>query len=142
MPIKPMIVAFLNTNLRVFMIKKVLFTLLTMTVMHTALLFSQTSNNVISCAPELTNSMQTIQKLDEGKKLIAEILKEGPLRIAVANSRVPEQFGACWDSVRRIIFVSISSPRNHGEIIGSLIFEMHNALNTSKFDDLDYLASM
>src|SRR5262249_4648040 len=45
-----------------------------------------------------------------------------------------------WDRQDRIIGIHLSSRVSEGNIIGSIIFELHNALTNNKVDHLDHLA--
>ncbi len=95
----------------------------------------------IDCAPQLKNSLTAIQKLPDANKLIAAIQQEGPIRILTNNTQLSQQFGAFWDADNRIIFVNFTPHASQGEIIGSILFELHNAAINSKLDHLDALAS-
>ena len=87
--------------------------------------------------------VNTILKLPNAQKLIATIQKEGPIRIAIRNTGLSNQFGAFWDRQDRVIGISFSqgSQLQQGKIIGSIIFELQNALTNSKMDHFDHLAS-
>lgn len=98
-------------------------------------------NDFIDCAPQLQHCLKAIQKVPEAKNLLAGILQEGPIRIAASREHLSEQFGAFWDVDRRIICVNLSANRTEGELIGSILFEMHNASVNSKLNQLDNLAS-
>jgi hypothetical protein len=126
--------------------KIILFLLLLLMILPTTQLFPSThtkkrQDNTIQCSPQLQSSLRKIQSLDEGKQLLSEILKSGPLRISTANVSVSQQFGACWDSDRRIIYVSLSAHNSREDLIGSLIFELYNALNSATEKRLSTLAS-
>lgn len=85
--------------------------------------------------------LNKIQQLSEAKDLMATIQKEGPIRFAKSNHTLSKQFGAFWDMDQRVICVYPEFHRNEGEMIQSLIFEMHNALISSKIEAFDRLAS-
>ncbi|MBA3237871.1 MAG: hypothetical protein H0T62_05910 [Parachlamydiaceae bacterium] len=87
--------------------------------------------------PELAFSLEAIQALPEGKALLSRILTEGPLTIAVGKNDVVRDFSACWDSDSRTILIGLFSRPTRGEVIGSLIFELQNALVSSQFDKLN-----
>lgn len=95
----------------------------------------------IHCSPRLKECLSAIQKLPEAQKLISRIQKEGPIQIATNDSPLSRQFGAFWDSGRRTIYINPSAHETEGEIIGSIIFELHNADMTMRFDEIDYLAA-
>lgn len=104
--------------------------------------FSWAENNNVSmipCAPELQRSLKQIQQVPEARELISKVQREGAISILV-NRTIPGQFAAFWDQDERIIYVTLSSDRVEGSIIGSILFELHNALNTSKLDRYDILA--
>lgn len=94
--------------------------------------------NVV-CSPELKPYVEKIQQLPEGSKLIDKIWEEGPVKIYNSSKNpIANQFGACWDSERRIIFVNAN--REKGQVYKSIIFELHNALVNSKMDYFDKMA--
>lgn len=95
----------------------------------------------VPCDPRLQKCWSKILKLPRAQELIAEIQRQGPIRIRVANHTLSDQFGAFWDRMDRAIGVHLSSRVSEGQLIGSIIFELHNALADSKMDQLDYLAS-
>lgn len=96
---------------------------------------------VISCAPELQDCLFKIQQLPETRNLISTIQKEGPIRIVINDDHyLTKKFGAFWDPNHRTITVNYSNDISEGSLIGSIVFEMHNALVNSKMLDLDNLA--
>lgn len=107
--------------------------------LNTAILFCDLYH--VQCAPQLQKYVSAIQKFPEGKELIAKIQREGPIKIAVTDYSLAQQFGAFWDPDRRIIYVCPSQNREEGSVIGSILFELHNALGNSKINHLDNLAA-
>jgi hypothetical protein len=95
----------------------------------------------IYCAPQLQPILKTIQKLPEAKELIENILKEGPIQIQSSQAQLSEQFGAFWDGENRIIYVNASPRTSTGSLIGSILFELHNARINSKISYYDELAA-
>lgn len=57
----------------------------------------------------------------------------------IRNTSLSNQFGAFWDPDGRAICIALSRGTTEGEIIGSIIFELHNALVNSKFKELEDL---
>lgn len=121
------------------MFKKILslFCLITFCQLSMMAADSQTMN--IECSPQLRQSLIQIQKLPEGRELISKVQKEGQIRVLV-NNVTSEQFGAFWDPDNRNIYVTLSGSREDGSLIGSILFELHNALISSKLDYYDSLA--
>lgn len=99
----------------------------------------QTSNGIY-CSPQLKNLLISIHKVPEAKQLIESVQKEGPIRIIINNIWLSEEFGAYWDSVNRIIAVAYNPNVAPGKLIGSILFELHNASVDSKIRELDRLA--
>lgn len=94
----------------------------------------------IECAPELKQCLKKIQMLPEARVLISAIQKEGPIHITINKSHQFRQFAAYWDPNQRIITVNTGVNRPEGALIGSILFELHNASITSKFDYYNDLA--
>lgn len=115
--------------------------ILSITVAFAATANQQSSLLNISCSPQLQDSLQTILQLPEARDLISTVQKEGPIRFAVNNTSLSEKFGAFWDMDNRVICVAISPETTQGDTIGSIIFELHNALVHSKLNALDELAT-
>ncbi len=102
---------------------------------------NQNDSVSINCSPQLRDILETIQQLPEAKKLIDTIQKEGAISIKVNTSQTLREFGAFWDPDRRIIFVNYSPNDSRGALIGSILFELHNALVNSKINYFDELAA-
>lgn len=95
----------------------------------------------VKCAPQLQDSFNTMLKLSEIRDLISTIQKEGNIQITVRNTELSEQFGAFWDMDNRIICIAMSPNASKGRIIGSILFELHNALANKQLNELDELAA-
>lgn len=94
----------------------------------------------LDCAPELQPSLRKILLLPEAQQLISEVQREGVLKIRISNNHgISRQFGAFWDVDHRTIFVNAT--RSEGEIIASIIFELHNARVNAQLNYFDSLAS-
>lgn len=91
----------------------------------------------ISCSPQLRNCLNQIEKIPEARQLIEKIQQDGPFCIKVTDHNLGQQFGAFWDIDNREINVNVEGHRTEGEMIGSILFEMQNALASKKLDDLD-----
>jgi hypothetical protein len=95
----------------------------------------------VPCDHRLQKYLNKILQLPNAKQLIAQIQQQGPIRIRVVNHSISQQFGAYWDRQDRVIGIHLSSQVSEGDIIGSIIFELHNALSNNKIDHLDALAN-
>lgn len=96
----------------------------------------------IPCSYELKGCLNKILQLDEAKELIGKIQKEGHFSIvANGNHHLSQQFGAFWDPCRRIITIHCAKNSDEGIMIGSIIFELHNADANSELLRLDNLAA-
>ncbi|WP_068467994.1 hypothetical protein [Candidatus Protochlamydia phocaeensis] len=94
----------------------------------------------VRCSPQLQSILNKILKVPEAKALIASIQKEGAIQIAVKNTKLSNFFGAYWDPDQRMICVAMSSKTTEGDLIGSILFELHNASVDSQFEYLAGLA--
>lgn len=102
---------------------------------------SVNSLNSIPCSSELKGCLKKIHRLPEARKLIAAIQKEGPFKVVVNNNHhLSQKFGAFWDPCQRVITVNYNHHLSEGSLIGSIIFELHNASINSKLRHLDSLA--
>lgn len=96
----------------------------------------------VPCSPQLQPYLTKIEQIPEAQELIASIQKEGAIQIRQGNNSLSNTFGAFWDPDQRIINVSIQAHTTEGEIIGSLLFELHNSSVTTQFDHFDRLAAL
>jgi hypothetical protein len=122
------------------MLKNILTVCFTCIALINLSLTAETPKKVINinCAKKLQPCLQRILQLDEGRELLNQIYQEGPISFITSNHMLSEQFGAFWDTDHRAI--SLNGERPTGEIIGSMLFEMQNALVSKKFEELDHLA--
>lgn len=95
----------------------------------------------IQCSAQLRPHMAKIMELPEARQLVALIQQEGPISVMVNTSSSAHCFKALWDLDRRVILVSMIPGRSEGDLIASILFELHNASITSQLDRLDMLAS-
>lgn len=100
-----------------------------------------THTPTIRCAPELKKHFQSLLKIPEAKAIIEKVRQEGSFQIIVESTGLTRQFGAFWDPDRRIICIDASKDQSEGDIIASLLFELHNAAVTFQFDRLDERAA-
>jgi hypothetical protein len=82
-----------------------------------------------------------IQQLPEAKEMMENIQNEGPVRIAISHHPLAQQFGAYWDVDQRMICVCPTFHTSMGRMIGSILFEMHNAYHDSEINHYYDLAS-
>lgn len=95
----------------------------------------------IPCARQLQSCLDKILQLPEAKRLISSIQQEGNIRVIVNNDHyLSRQFDAFWDPHYRTITVNYSSHPDEGSLIGSIVFELHNASMNSQLKHLNYLA--
>lgn len=110
-------------------------------ILMTVLLLPISAIQAVECAPPLRKYLTKIQKLPEARQLISNVEREGSIRIKLNNHHLSETFGAFWDMYNRTICISDSSKNSEGDVIGSIIFELHNALANSKIEYYDNLAT-
>lgn len=98
---------------------------------------------LVQCTPQLRKYMDKIEQLPEAKELLNRIQKEGKIFVKFdSGDYLSQRFGAFWDPDSRTIFVAYSNPVSAGDVIGSIIFELHNALMNSHLERLHSLAVM
>lgn len=95
----------------------------------------------VTCSKQLQQILNKILSVTEARKLITEIQSEGNIRILVSNHPLAKQFGAFWDVDERTICVNMRSIKSEGEMIGSILFELHNAAANSKIEHIYDLAT-
>jgi hypothetical protein len=91
-------------------------------------------------SPELASPLKVLYKLEEAKSLLEAVEAEGSFTMKTARLGMHAS-NAAWYPDMRTICVNVSNKRSQGSMIRSLIFELHNALNQKKFDQMDRLAT-
>jgi hypothetical protein len=112
------------------MLKKIIIVIFVITCFQFNSAFS------LECAPQLRKIVNKIEQVPEAKQLISKIEQEGQIRIIVNPNPLARQFGACWDIDERVIFVDYSPHCDEGDLIGSIIFELHNASVNNQYKNL------
>jgi hypothetical protein len=97
---------------------------------------------ILDCERELRPYVSKIFMLPEARSLIASILQGGQIRFRTSHHALSEQFGAYWDIDQRSLCVNLNSHASEGQIIASILFELHNAEANSQFEYWDTLASL
>lgn len=125
---------YIKRLLAIIVLSVTCFSILTSYVPHD----NQVSEQTVEFAfypPELKKTVMTLQKLPEFRILLAQISQEGKVGIEMAPS-YSESFDAMWDSSRRVIMVNPNKRTSEGNLICSIIFEMHNASTDKQFVEL------
>lgn len=104
-------------------------------------LFSSLFSTTLPCCSSLEPLVEKMEQLAEVRALIIEIQKRGPIQLSTGTEGPAEQFGACWNFDRRVICVYPPFYEDEGRLIGSVLFELHNALSTDRYQYLDRLAA-
>jgi len=75
---------------------------------------------------DLQQAIEAIKSHPESAHLLATVEEEGPIFFELIDIEGFD-FGAMWDASERRIAVNARRCKNQGELISSLIFELHNA---------------
>lgn len=75
-------------------------------------------------SPPVEQAISIIKQMPECKPLLAKIAEEGGFRV-VENKTAP--FGAQWNPNTRVIEINSLNHATVGDVIVSLLFELHNA---------------
>ncbi len=89
--------------------------------------------------PHFNAPLRKIYQLEEGKELMRRVEAQGPLTVTTAQHR-PYIPSAAWCPDDRSICINVNKSRSPGDVITSIVFEMHNALSQADFDYYDQLA--
>lgn len=103
------------------------------------LLLCLLSVNLHGGQAEVQQAIRKVQQLPEAHELMQKIQEEGPMAFSTSDHPIVEKFGAVWDTDRRLILLPAHSESTEGELIGSILFEMHNASSSSQFAHLEKL---
>lgn len=105
------------------------------------IIFSNISYAAVYCSPELQGYVDRLQQIPEGRALIQEIEKEGPVSVVIKNTQLSNTFGAYWDCVERTVCIAVRPNTTPASIFQSIIFELHNASVNKKFAYYNQLAA-
>lgn len=95
----------------------------------------------VNCHPQLQPYFVKMMALPEIRDLVAKVQEEGPINIMTYNNHLSTQFGAFYDLDQRTICVCMTPESTPGDVISSILFELHNAEATSKINYVDHLAT-
>lgn len=128
------------------MIKKLTSILLLTISLTTQMAFASVGNqcfqnSTVMCSPVLKKYVSRILELPEARELIETVQREGAISVCVSNDPLSRKFRAYWDGEDRIIGINVESHDTEGEIIGSIIFELHNAAAETRLSNVDRLAA-
>lgn len=88
---------------------------------------------------ELANPIQALEKLPEARELIDEVQKQGPIQVVYLDMPGQELEGF-WNAALRQIEVNRSAQQSQGRLIGTILFELHNAQTSQKLIQITDLA--
>ena len=87
----------------------------------------------------LEGPIQRLLAFEKAEAVLDQAQKQGGISVRLAPFSVSTS-NAMWRPDNRTIVLNSRRDRNEGEIIRSILFEMHNAKNHHKFEKLDRLA--
>jgi len=84
---------------------------------------------------EAQSAFEAIKKLPEVVQLINDAERDGPIRLEMRDLG-SNNFEAFWDSTNRVIRVNSVTNKSFGNLIASVLFELHNASSDRYFKQL------
>jgi hypothetical protein len=104
-------------------------------IINTTCLFA----SFVNVPSNLKRAAQKIETFSESRHLLKEIEKEGLIKLEFRPlGKGP--FHACWIGEIRTILLNSSNSWTEGQIISSILFELHNAKQDKAYDRLNTLA--
>lgn len=94
---------------------------------------------LVNNSPELTTTIETLEKLPEAKALIAEVEKQGPVRVVYMDMPGQELEGF-WNASARQIEVNRSLKKTTGSLVCTVLFELHNAKTSQRLIQITDMA--
>lgn len=94
----------------------------------------------VFCEKEFQPILTKIEELPDAAKLIESVLEEGSFRIE-KNRHLSKQFEGYWSGEKRTIYLTKTKKIGEGDLISTILFELHNAKAMREFDHLDHLAT-
>jgi hypothetical protein len=119
------------------MFKKFLFALFVISSQFSISELSAKYHHAFVAASELDSAYATLKQLPEVEALIERIEQDGPFYIEY-NRYDSKKFQGYWSMEDRTIYITRGQSLAH--TLTTLLFEMHNAVNTQTLDNYDRLA--
>ena len=120
---------------RIYFITISLLSFFYFTFSHAAINANIDSCRLITEDIQIRKLVQSLEKLPAGKDLIRKSTAHGSISI-LTNPRCYMPFEAMWDGEHRRILIDGKRNMDHGRILRSLIFELHNAAADPEFDEV------
>ncbi len=89
-----------------------------------------------SFPPSAKPALNALHQLPEFNDLLMKVQQEGPVHLKLESSPYGEDFEGFWDSSTRTISVNTRTTRSFGQVICTILFELHNASTTNYFNQL------
>lgn len=89
--------------------------------------------------PQITEPLRRLYQLEETRKLLTQVESQGHITLKASHFGVNSS-NAAWVCSERTIYLNFANERTLGNLICSIVFELHNALSDSQFDYYDQLA--
>jgi hypothetical protein len=90
-------------------------------------------------SPQLATPIKMLYGLNETRELLRQAEAQGEITIKTSHfGNNPSN--AAWVSQERTIYLNMSNQRTIGNVICSIVFELHNSLSDLQFDYYDTLA--
>ncbi len=87
----------------------------------------------------LKPAVEKMLRYPKAQRLLQEAQREGPISVRSRPFHVSTS-NAMWNAGNRTITLNSNHPRNEGEAIRSMIFELHNAKNNKRLHAVDLQA--
>lgn len=100
----------------------------------------QTEVKFASYPSELKPMVQMAMRIPQVRQLLAKVQQEGPVRVEICKNR-HDGFQGYWDGATRSIVLDGNMGSSPGEMISTLIFELHNAESNHRFEQLNEQAA-
>lgn len=88
---------------------------------------------VASVSPQARQALNALYQLPEFRELLMQVQQEGPVRIKVESH---PKFEGLWDGNSRSIVINGRLNPTLGQMICTILFELHNAATASYYDRL------
>ena len=83
-------------------------------------------SKINSYSPKLKAAITKLEQMPEFREFIAEVQSEGPVKVEIEKMNSFD-FEALWDANTRTVIVNENFNKTVGEMITSILFELHNA---------------
>lgn len=106
--------------------------------LHSASFHRQSRTSTLRAKnPAVKTVISKLNHVPESRQVIQRVIQEGPITVDLVSGM---SFGAMWENGDRKISINARDQRDQGLLLRHILFELHNALCDSEYEELYTMA--